>query len=45
MNDRQHELAKYMKQKPAELASGLVISPMPGRIISVAVQKGDKVSL
>ncbi|KAG2220855.1 hypothetical protein INT45_010917 [Circinella minor] len=43
MNDRQHELAKYMKEKPAELATDLVISPMPGRIISIAVQKGDKV--
>ena len=45
MNDRQHELAKYMKERPAELATDLVISPMPGRIISIAVQKGDKVSL
>ncbi|KAI9489233.1 carbamoyl-phosphate synthase L chain, ATP binding domain-containing protein [Zychaea mexicana] len=43
MSDRQHELAKYMKQKQIEQVSDRVISPMPGRIISVAVQKGDKV--
>ncbi|KAI9278320.1 carbamoyl-phosphate synthase L chain, ATP binding domain-containing protein [Phascolomyces articulosus] len=43
MNEQQHELAKYMKQKPKEQSSDLVISPMPGRIVSVAVKKGDKV--
>ncbi|KAI8147236.1 carbamoyl-phosphate synthase L chain, ATP binding domain-containing protein [Fennellomyces sp. T-0311] len=43
LNERQHELAKHMKQKSVEQASDLVISPMPGRIISVAVNKGDQV--
>lgn len=32
-----------MKPKTKEQESKVVASPMPGRVISVAVQKGDKV--
>ncbi|KAI7878889.1 hypothetical protein K492DRAFT_212320 [Lichtheimia hyalospora FSU 10163] len=43
LNGRQRELSKYMKPKTKEQESKMVASPMPGRVISVAVQKGDKV--
>ncbi|KAI9316712.1 carbamoyl-phosphate synthase L chain, ATP binding domain-containing protein, partial [Dichotomocladium elegans] len=44
LNDRQRQLAKYMKPKPRQMPSKTVTSPMPGRIISVAVNVGDKVT-
>lgn len=32
-----------MKQKAQDTVSQTIVSPMPGRVVSVAVQEGDKV--
>lgn len=41
MNDQQYKLSKYIKKKSVEEESKVVSSPMPGRIISIAVQEGE----
>ena len=40
---RQYELAKYIKERPKVDASKVVLSPMPGSVVSLAVKPGDKV--
>ena len=40
---RQYELAKHIKERPKMDASKVVLSPMPGAVVSVAVKAGDKV--
>jgi len=42
---KQAELAKFMPVKQAIDTSKMLQSPMPGKVISVAVQVGDKVNL
>ncbi|CAG8512757.1 11136_t:CDS:10 [Diversispora eburnea] len=41
---RQHELSKYMIEKPKPDFSKMILSPMPGRVVSLAVTVGDVVS-
>ncbi|RHZ79324.1 hypothetical protein Glove_149g52 [Diversispora epigaea] len=41
---RQHELSKYMIEKPKPDFSKMILSPMPGRVVSLAVAVGDVVS-
>lgn len=43
-NKRQHELSQFMIEKPKKDLSKVIISPMPGSVISVAVNVGDIVS-
>jgi propionyl-CoA carboxylase alpha chain len=43
LNDKQHNLSKYIKKKSVEQQSKIVSSPMPGRIISIAVNEGEQV--
>ncbi|CAG8736021.1 17186_t:CDS:2, partial [Dentiscutata erythropus] len=43
-NQRQHELSQYMIEKPKEDLSNLILSPMPGSVVSLAVQAGDLVA-
>lgn len=40
---REHELSKYMHEPVALDTSNLVLSPMPGTLLSYAVQPGDTV--
>ena len=40
---REFELSKYMKEPPKLDTSDIVASPMPGTVISYAVQEGDSV--
>ena len=42
---RQYELSKYIKERPKVDASKVVLSPMPGSVVSVAVKAGDKVRI
>ncbi|KAI9505365.1 hypothetical protein GGI25_005515 [Coemansia spiralis] len=44
LSQRQSELIRYMKQEEKVDTSKLVLSPMPGTIVSVAVKQGDVVS-
>ncbi|CAO3611554.1 unnamed protein product [Cunninghamella echinulata] len=43
LNEQQHHLLKYMKTKSKEQQSEWIQSPMPGRIISIAIKEGDQV--
>ncbi|KAI9300186.1 carbamoyl-phosphate synthase L chain, ATP binding domain-containing protein [Cunninghamella echinulata] len=43
LNEQQHRLLKYMKTKSKEQQSEWIQSPMPGRIISIAIKEGDQV--
>ncbi|KAI8988025.1 VTC domain-containing protein [Mycotypha africana] len=43
LTDEQHDLKKYMREESKVEQSKLVTSPMPGRIVSLAVEEGDKV--
>ncbi|PKC15364.1 hypothetical protein RhiirA5_408287 [Rhizophagus irregularis] len=43
-NKRQHELSQFMIEKPKKDLSKVIISPMPGSVISVAVNVGDIVN-
>ncbi|KAI8365413.1 carbamoyl-phosphate synthase L chain, ATP binding domain-containing protein [Choanephora cucurbitarum] len=43
MSHDQHQLLKHMKAKSVAEQSKIVKSPMPGRIVSVAVKEGDEV--
>jgi len=43
-NQRQHELSQYMIEKPKKDLSKVIISPMPGSVVSVAVNVGDIVN-
>jgi propionyl-CoA carboxylase alpha chain len=43
-NQKQHELSQYMIEKPKKDLSKVIISPMPGRVVSIAVKVGDMVS-
>jgi len=38
------ELASYMKPPPKSAFSGALLSPMPGRLVSMAVEVGDEVA-
>jgi propionyl-CoA carboxylase alpha chain len=42
-SQKQHELEKYMPYYPPPDTSKLLMAPMPGAIVSVAVKPGDKV--
>ncbi|KAG0169528.1 hypothetical protein DFQ28_003606 [Apophysomyces sp. BC1034] len=44
LNDQQYDLRKHMKQKPEEEKSRVMLSPMPGKVISLAVSEGDEVT-
>ncbi|KAJ1952319.1 hypothetical protein EC988_003620, partial [Linderina pennispora] len=44
LSPRQRELMKFMKEKEKLDTSKLVLSPMPGTIVSVAVSAGDVVA-
>ena len=41
---RQFELIKHIKERPKLDASKVVLSPMPGSVVSLAVKPGDKAS-
>ncbi|KAJ3106439.1 hypothetical protein HK100_003732 [Physocladia obscura] len=41
---RQHELSKYMKEKPRIDLTSVILSPMPGTVVSIAVREGDIVA-
>ncbi|CAG8523500.1 8734_t:CDS:2 [Acaulospora morrowiae] len=43
-NERQHELSKYMIEKPKPDLSKSILSPMPGSVVSLGVKVGDLVS-
>lgn len=43
-NDEQYKLSKYIKKKSIEQQSKIISSPMPGRIISIAVKEGEQVA-
>lgn len=43
MNEQQYNVSHYIKTKSIEYQSKIVSSPMPGRIISIAVNEGDQV--
>ncbi|ORX59664.1 hypothetical protein DM01DRAFT_1317822 [Hesseltinella vesiculosa] len=43
LNQRQYDLAKYLKARASEKRDRWIRSPMPGRIISLAVKEGDDV--
>ena len=42
---REYELSKYMHEPVMDDTSDLVMSPMPGTLISFSVQEGDHVEL
>jgi propionyl-CoA carboxylase alpha chain len=42
MNRREHEFYSLMPEKVAADTSSMVISPMPGKVLSVNVKPGDK---
>ncbi|TMW66823.1 hypothetical protein Poli38472_011939 [Pythium oligandrum] len=44
-NALEQEYARHMKPKPEIDTSGLLLCPMPGMLISVAVEEGDHVEL
>ncbi|KAI8610063.1 carbamoyl-phosphate synthase L chain, ATP binding domain-containing protein [Chytriomyces sp. MP71] len=41
---RQHELSKHMKEKPKLDLTSVLLSPMPGTVVNVAVKEGDVVA-
>ncbi|CAG8517950.1 23316_t:CDS:10, partial [Racocetra persica] len=41
---RQHELSQHMIEKPKQDLSKVILSPMPGSVVSVAVEAGDMVA-
>ncbi|CAG8628263.1 25187_t:CDS:10, partial [Cetraspora pellucida] len=41
---RQHELSQYMIEKPKQDLSKVILSPMPGSVVSVAVKVGDVIA-
>ncbi|KAJ3019867.1 UNVERIFIED_CONTAM: hypothetical protein HDU68_010463 [Siphonaria sp. JEL0065] len=41
---RQHDLSKHMKEKPKLDLTSVILSPMPGTVVSVAVKEGDIVA-
>lgn len=43
LESEQYKLSKYIKTKSVEQQSKVVSSPMPGRIISIAVNEGEEV--
>ncbi|KAL1920259.1 uncharacterized protein VTP21DRAFT_1405 [Calcarisporiella thermophila] len=43
-NERQHALSSHMIEKPKPDLAKLVLSPMPGSVVSVAVKEGDVIS-
>jgi len=40
---REHELAAYMKEPPAIDTSLMLLSPMPGKLVGLAVEEGEHV--
>ncbi|EPZ32472.1 Propionyl-CoA carboxylase alpha chain, mitochondrial [Rozella allomycis CSF55] len=44
LNKAQYELSKYMIPKPKLDTSKVIVSPMPGTVVSVAVKPGDIVA-
>jgi propionyl-CoA carboxylase alpha chain len=43
LDDQQYSLSKYIKTQSVVEQSKIISSPMPGRIISIAVQEGEEV--
>ncbi|KAJ2957815.1 hypothetical protein NQZ79_g6558 [Umbelopsis isabellina] len=43
-NQRQHELSKYMIEKPKQDMAKFILSPMPGSVVSVAVEVGQTIA-
>ena len=43
MSRTDYELSKHMKEPPVRDTSGLVLSPMPGTLMSYAVEEGEHV--
>ncbi|GBC02357.1 hypothetical protein RclHR1_04590010 [Rhizophagus clarus] len=43
-NQRQHELSQFMIEKPKKDLSKVILSPMPGSVVSIAVNVGDIVN-
>ncbi|KAI7897876.1 VTC domain-containing protein [Cokeromyces recurvatus] len=43
LTEEQYTLSKYMKTKSIEEHSKMISSPMPGKIVSLAVKEGDEV--
>ncbi|CAG8684509.1 9421_t:CDS:10 [Funneliformis caledonium] len=43
-SQRQHELSQYIHEKPKQDLSKFILSPMPGSVISLAVNVGDIVN-
>ncbi|CAG8508443.1 3920_t:CDS:2 [Acaulospora colombiana] len=44
LNERQYELSKHMIEKPKPDLSKVILSPMPGSVVSLAVKVGDLVN-
>lgn len=44
-SEKEHELAKLMLEPPVLDTSSMVLSPMPGKLVSYAVEEGDAVEL
>ncbi|KAI8851498.1 carbamoyl-phosphate synthase L chain, ATP binding domain-containing protein [Chytridium lagenaria] len=44
LTQEQHALTKYMKEKPKLDLTSMILSPMPGSVVSVAVKEGDLVA-
>ncbi|RKP25228.1 hypothetical protein SYNPS1DRAFT_29031 [Syncephalis pseudoplumigaleata] len=40
----QHDLTRYMREKPKQDLSKMLVSPMPGSVVSIAVGEGDVVA-
>ncbi|KAJ3295402.1 hypothetical protein BCR33DRAFT_763196 [Rhizoclosmatium globosum] len=40
----QHELSKYMKEKPKLDLTSIILAPMPGTVVNVNVKEGDVVA-
>ena len=43
-SELQHELCEFMADKPKLDTSKVVLSPMPGSVVSISVKVGDEVS-
>lgn len=39
----QHALGRFMKERPKMDLSSMILSPMPGSVVSIAVKEGDVV--
>lgn len=43
-NQAQHHLSQFMREKPKQDLSKMLVSPMPGSVVSIAVKEGDVVA-